>query len=77
MAQRVDGPQLHRHPYDETFVMLEGKARFEADGETIDAIAGEIVIVPAGAAHRFTNVGEVPLLQVSIHPSERIIQEDL
>lgn len=72
-----DGPQLHRHPYAETFVMLEGHARFEADGESVEAGPGEIVIVPAGAAHRFENSGDVPLRQVSVHPSERVIQEDL
>lgn len=72
-----DGPQLHRHPYEETFILEQGSARFEADGETIEAVAGEIVVVPAGAAHRFTNIGEVPLRQVSIHPSERVLQEDL
>jgi mannose-6-phosphate isomerase-like protein (cupin superfamily) len=35
---------------------------------TIRAHAGQIVIVPAGAAHRFENVGDERLDRVSIHP---------
>jgi quercetin dioxygenase-like cupin family protein len=70
-----EGPGLHRHPYEETFIMLEGTATFSVDGETIEAHAGEIVIAPAGAAHGFVNSGDSRLLQVSIHPSDHVIQE--
>jgi mannose-6-phosphate isomerase-like protein (cupin superfamily) len=72
-----DGPQLHRHPYEETFILEAGSARFEADGEAIEASGGEIVIVPAGAAHRFVNTGDGALSMVSIHPNEKVLQEDL
>jgi quercetin dioxygenase-like cupin family protein len=72
-----EGPALHRHPYEETFIMLEGTATFSVDGETFEAHAGEIVIAPAGAAHGFTNTGDSRLLQVSIHPSDHVIQEFL
>jgi mannose-6-phosphate isomerase-like protein (cupin superfamily) len=71
------GPQLHRHPYEETFICLEGEATFEAAGEKIVVGPGHIVVVPAGAAHRFENTGQTPLRQVSIHPNERVEQEDL
>jgi quercetin dioxygenase-like cupin family protein len=33
------------------------------------------VIAPAGAAHGFVNSGDSRLLQVSIHPSDHVIQE--
>jgi quercetin dioxygenase-like cupin family protein len=75
--QPGQGPQLHRHPYEETFICLEGEATFEADGETTVVGPGHIVVVPAGAAHRFQNTGDAPLRQVSIHPNERVEQEDL
>ena len=75
--QPGEGPQLHRHPYEETFVCLEGEATFEADGEATVVGPGHIVVVPAGAAHRFTNTGEGRLRQVSIHPNDRVQQEDL
>ena len=66
---------LHRHPYEETFIVQEGVAEFTVDAETISAEAGKVVIVPAGAAHGFASVGEGVLRQVSIHPSGHVIQE--
>ena len=71
------GPPLHRHPYEETFILEEGSVTFTVDGETIEARAGEIVIVPAGAAHRFVNSGDGAMRQVSIHPAPQMVQEDL
>ena len=65
---------LHRHPYEETFIVQEGVAEFTVDAETITAEAGKVVIVPAGAAHGFASVGD-GLRQVSIHPSGHVIQE--
>jgi quercetin dioxygenase-like cupin family protein len=70
-----EGPGLHRHPYEETFIVQEGSATFTVEGETIEAGAGHIVIVPARAAHGFVNSGEGILRQVTIHPSDHVIQE--
>jgi quercetin dioxygenase-like cupin family protein len=69
------GPGLHRHPYEETFIVEEGRATFTVDGETIEAHAGQIVVVPAGAAHGFVSSGDDVLRQVSIHPSDHMVQE--
>jgi quercetin dioxygenase-like cupin family protein len=69
------GPGLHRHPYEETFIVEEGSATFMIDGETIEAHAGQIVVVPAGAAHGFVSSGEDVLRQISIHPSDQMVQE--
>ncbi len=44
------GPSLHRHPYEETFVVHEGRLNFTVDGETIEAGAGQIVIDVAGGS---------------------------
>jgi mannose-6-phosphate isomerase-like protein (cupin superfamily) len=65
------GPALHQHPYDEVFVVQEGRALFVAGNEERDVRAGEIVIVPAGTPHRFENTGTGPLRQVDIHVSPR------
>ncbi len=70
-----EGPALHRHPYEETFIVEEGRATFAVDGKTIEARAGQVIVVPAGAVHAFVNSGWGVLRQVSIHPSERMIQE--
>ena len=70
------GPGLHRHPYEETFVIHEGSAVFTVEGETIEATAGMIIVVPPGATHKFT-AGRDGLRSVNIHGSPRMIQEDL
>jgi quercetin dioxygenase-like cupin family protein len=69
------GPPPHRHPYDETFVVQDGAARFVVDGEEFEAVAGQIVVVPRGAAHSFVVTGERDLRLISIHPSDRFVQE--
>ena len=71
------GAVLHRHPYPEIFILLDGQARVWVDGVSADVHARQIAIVPASAAHRFTNTGKVTLRTVNIHPNERRIQENL
>jgi mannose-6-phosphate isomerase-like protein (cupin superfamily) len=34
-------------------------------------------VAPAGVPHKFVNSGTGPLRQVDIHPSGRILQEDV
>ena len=69
------GPKLHRHPYAEVFVVQEGVARFTAGDETIEARAGQAVVVQAGVPHRFVNVGAGRLRQIDIHASDRFVTE--
>lgn len=71
------GPVLHVHPYDEVFVVQEGRARFFVGDQTIDAVAGEIVLGPAGVPHRFINLGPGRLQTLDIHHSPRWIQTNL
>jgi quercetin dioxygenase-like cupin family protein len=70
-AEPGRGPKLHHHPYVETFVILEGGARFEVDGETIEARAGDVVVAPAGAVHGFTTTDPERTRMVNIHSSPR------
>jgi mannose-6-phosphate isomerase-like protein (cupin superfamily) len=69
------GPDLHRHPYEETFIVEDGRVRFTVGEQTIEATAGQIVIVPAGTPHKFVNAGTAPLRQISIHPVARMATE--
>jgi mannose-6-phosphate isomerase-like protein (cupin superfamily) len=69
------GPKLHRHPYEEVFVVQEGIATFTAGEETVEVRGGQVVVVPAGVAHRFVNSGTGRLRQVDIHASERFVTE--
>ena len=61
------GPRLHHHPYDETFVILEGSVRVTVGEEVLDGGRGDIVIGPAGVPHGFTNTGPGPARLVCIH----------
>jgi mannose-6-phosphate isomerase-like protein (cupin superfamily) len=71
------GPRLHVHPYDETFIIIEGRARFFVGAMTLDAAQGEVVFGPAGVPHRFENLGPGRLQTIDIHHSPTWIQTDL
>jgi mannose-6-phosphate isomerase-like protein (cupin superfamily) len=71
------GPDLHRHPYAETWIVRSGTARFTADGEELEAGPGDIVVVGPETPHKFKNTGAERLDIVCIHASPRMIQEDL
>ena len=71
------GPDLHKHPYSETWIVRSGKARFTADGTDVEAGPGDIVVVGAETPHKFKNVGTDRLDVVCIHASPRMIQEAL
>src|SRR4029078_604587 len=51
------GPQLHTHPYEEIIIVQEGQVTLTVGDATIEATSGQIVIVPAGVAHKFVNSG--------------------
>lgn len=61
------GPRLHRHPYPELFIVHAGQADFEIDDARLIATAGDILIAPAQAPHRFTNTGDEQLRVTAIH----------
>jgi quercetin dioxygenase-like cupin family protein len=65
------GPRLHRHPYDETWVVVEGRLTFQAGDERLAAGPGDIVIVPPDVPHRFTNdgPGRSKLVCIHAHPT--------
>ena len=69
------GPSLHRHPYDETFIVEAGSATFTIDGDTVELRGGQIAVVPAGTPHKFVS-GEGFRL-ISITPDDHMTQEDL
>ncbi|MGZ6564059.1 MAG: cupin domain-containing protein [Solirubrobacteraceae bacterium] len=62
-------PRLHRHPYDETWVVQEGNVTFQLADERHQAVPGDIVIAPPGAPHKFTNQGPGRSKLVCIHAS--------
>ena len=71
------GPDLHRHPYSETWIVRAGKVRITADGEEIEAGPGDVLVVGAETPHKFKNAGEGRLEIICIHSSPQIIQVEL
>lgn len=71
------GPDLHKHPYSETWIVRSGKALLSADGEDFEAGPGDIAVVDPGTPHKFKNIGTDRLDIICIHASPRIIQEAL
>ncbi len=69
------GPALHKHPYSETWIVRNGKARITADGGDIEAGPGDIGVVSAETPHKFKNIGTDQLEIICIHASPRMIQE--
>jgi mannose-6-phosphate isomerase-like protein (cupin superfamily) len=70
-----EGPRLHRHAYDETWVIQEGNITFQVGENRLKASAGDIAIVPPGVPHKFTNDGPGRSKIVCIHASPRIVGE--
>lgn len=71
------GPELHRHPYDETWFVEEGTVLLEIGDEKAQAGRGDIAVVPANTPHEFTSVGPQAARVVCIHASPRLIRESL
>ena len=68
---REDGTLINEHTesgQEELYVVLDGNATFEVDGETIDAPAGTFVAVPPGAKRKAT--GEGTILAIGATPGE-------
>ena len=69
------GPRLHRHPYDETWIVQEGNVTFLAGDERLHATPGDIVIVPPDTPHKFSNDGPGQSVMVCIHASPKFVTE--
>jgi quercetin dioxygenase-like cupin family protein len=62
-----EGPRLHRHPYDETWIVQEGTLTFQLGEEWFTVGPGDIVIAPPNTPHKFTNDGPGRSSLVCIH----------
>ena len=68
------GPELHVHPYSETWIVRKGEAEFTVGDRTIRGFGGDIVVAAPNVPHRFENVGTGRLELVCIHPNDVIVQ---
>jgi mannose-6-phosphate isomerase-like protein (cupin superfamily) len=69
------GPRLHKHSYAEIIIIQEGRGTFTVGPTTLEAMAGQIVIIPPDSPHKFLNSGVGPLRQIDLHLSKQIITE--
>lgn len=69
------GADIHRHPYTETWVVIDGEATIQVGDDAIVAHATDTAVVPAGVWHGYRNTGAGLLRMMCIHASPRIIQE--
>jgi quercetin dioxygenase-like cupin family protein len=60
------GPPLHRHDFEETFILLEGEMEATFRGEKSTVKAGETATIPANAPHQFKNVSSQPVRLICI-----------
>jgi mannose-6-phosphate isomerase-like protein (cupin superfamily) len=51
----------HDHPFEETYLFLEGRAEAEFDGETYLLGPGDAAFAAVGCVHGFRNAGSGPL----------------
>ncbi|GAB5402795.1 MAG: cupin domain-containing protein [Aureliella sp.] len=72
-----EGPNLHVHPYDEVFHIIEGRAEFTVGDRTFEATAGSLVIGPANVPHAYKNLGPGRLDSFDVHLNREWIQYDL
>lgn len=54
------GPPLHRHDFEETFILLEGEMEATFRGQKSMVRAGDTINIPANAPHRFRNTSAEP-----------------
>jgi mannose-6-phosphate isomerase-like protein (cupin superfamily) len=66
------GPLLHTHPYAEVFLVQQGDLTFVVGEEIVEATTGQIIIVPAGVPHKFTNNGSAVAHHIDIHTSRQM-----
>jgi quercetin dioxygenase-like cupin family protein len=58
--------RLHKHPYEEIFIIQEGVSSFTIGSVTLEARAGQVIIVPAEIPHKFMNLSDGQLKQIDI-----------
>ena len=69
------GPALHRHPYQEVFLIHRGEALFTIADETFVGHGGQVYVAPAFVPHRFRKIGASRLEMTNVHASDVFITE--
>ena len=67
------GVRLHRHTCDELIIVHAGRGTYTVGSETVEAAAGEIVVIPAGVMHRWVNLSDAPLVHTAVFPTGTLV----
>jgi mannose-6-phosphate isomerase-like protein (cupin superfamily) len=65
--------RLHKHPYEEIFIIQDGTATFTVGSATLEASAGQVLIIPADIPHKFMNLSGRQLKQIDIHVNKQFV----
>ncbi len=68
--------QLH-HKRSENWVIVNGTARVEIDGEISVLRKNEGAYIPIGSKHRLSNPGEIPLILIEIQSGSYLGEDDI
>jgi quercetin dioxygenase-like cupin family protein len=58
---------MHVHEVDQIFFIVEGAMNLEIDGRASTAVAGSLVVFPAGVPHRNWNDGDTPTIHIAFN----------
>lgn len=71
------GPPLHKHPYDEVYIVRQGRAHVTVGEDTAEVKAGDLLVIPAGTPHKVLTAGDGSIEIVSVHLSGKFKAEIL
>ncbi len=74
-VQPGDGAPLHRHTYEELFVVHEGRGAYTIGETTVEAGPGDLVLIPAGVPHKLRNIGDTLLRHTAVHATDKVVIE--
>ena len=74
------GEVSHHHPYHEYYILLEGAAMLEVEGQTFEIKAGQVVMVEPGEKHRVVSISEQGVRWLIVkersEPNSKVVSAD-
>jgi len=65
------GRDRHVHDDAEVFIILQGKAQMEVDGQTHDLTTGDVCVIEPGEDHHLISDVDEPCVNLWLHAGER------
>ncbi|HEU5328436.1 MAG TPA: cupin domain-containing protein [Thermomicrobiales bacterium] len=71
------GVALHRHTYEELFVVHGGRGTYTVGDATFEAGPGDVVLIPSSVPHRYVNNAQETLYHTAVHATGTFKEEVL